>query len=67
MAPGIQLGENGDSLGQKYNTPETAIYEKKCDVVIVGRGILSKPDPIKAAIEYKNLAFNAYLKRVSSQ
>ena len=64
MTPGVQFGQKGDALGQQYNSPETAIISNKCDIIIVGRGIISSEDPVKTAIEYKQTAFDAYLKRI---
>lgn len=65
MMPGVQLRAKGDSLGQQYTTPELAICEKKCDVIIVGRGITESDDVVQAAISYKSQAYDAYCKRIS--
>lgn len=66
MAPGIQFNESkmGDSLGQQYTTPEMSIIDHKCDLIIVGRGIIKSEAPIETAIRYKKSAFDAYLKRI---
>jgi uridine monophosphate synthetase len=68
MAPGIQLNENNsqmkDSLGQQYTTPEMSILDHKCDIVIVGRGIIKHENPVEAAIKYQKLAYDSYLKRL---
>ena len=61
---GVQINETLDGLGQQYTTPENAIFDKKCDIIIVGRGILNAQDQIKTAINYRNLAYNAYLNRL---
>lgn len=66
MTPGVQFGEKGDSLGQQYTTPEIAIVSNRCDVIIVGRGIMNSEDPVKTAIDYKSAAFDAYLKRIKN-
>ncbi len=70
MQKGIQINENSskmsDSLGQQYTTPEQAIIEKKCDIIVVGRGILKAEDRVKAAAKYKQIAYDSYLKRISS-
>jgi orotidine-5'-phosphate decarboxylase len=55
-----------DNLGQCYNTPEMAIIDRKCDIIVVGRGIIKSDDPISKAIKYKEIAYNSYLKRLSS-
>lgn len=65
MTPGIQMSKKNDSLGQQYTSPETAILENRCDVIIVGRGIIQNDSPVEAAIKYKKIAYNAYLKRVN--
>lgn len=70
IAPGIQFNENqkmGDTLGQQYTTPEMSIIENKCDIIVVGRGIINSENPIETAIKYKQRAFEAYLKRINYQ
>lgn len=68
MTPGVQFndGEMKDSLGQQYTSPETAILEHQCDIVIVGRGIIKSEDPVQSAIRYKTAAYESYLQRVSN-
>ena len=68
ITPGIQFNENSDmkdNLGQQYTTPEMAILENKCDVIVVGRGILKSENQVNTALKYKNAAWEAYLKRLS--
>jgi len=65
MTPGVQISKKSDALGQQYTSPETAVLENKCDVIIVGRGIIQNDSPVEAAIEYKKIAYDAYLKRVN--
>lgn len=64
MMPGVQFEAKGDGLGQQYTSPETAVVSNKCDIVIVGRGIISSEDPASKALEYKQAAYQAYLTRV---
>lgn len=64
MMPGVQFTAAGDSLGQQYTSPETAVVANKCDIVIVGRGIISSQDPAATALEYKQAAYQAYLNRI---
>lgn len=66
MMPGVQFGESGDQLGQQYMSPRTAIVSNKCDVIIVGRGIISSEDPVKTAIDYKQAAYEAYINRINN-
>lgn len=73
MTPGCQLpppGQEGkklgDGLGQQYNTPESIIYDKGCDIIIVGRGIMNARDRPKEAERYRNQGWEAYMKRVGS-
>jgi len=56
MTPGVKLEEGTDHLGQQYLTPETVLKERKSDILIVGRGILSAPDPVKEALRYRDRA-----------
>lgn len=64
LIPGVRLGVKGDNLGQQYNTPEVAILERGGDVAVVGRGITASSDPRKTAKNYRDLLWNAYLKRI---
>lgn len=63
ITPGVKLLAGTDSQGQQYVTPDTAIASGS-DLIIVGRGIITAPDPITTAIEYKNASWNAYLNQV---
>lgn len=53
FTPGCQISATGDQLGQKYNTPESLLGEKKVDVLIVGRGIYEAENPVEMAQEYQ--------------
>ncbi|KAF9734220.1 hypothetical protein PMIN06_004466 [Paraphaeosphaeria minitans] len=71
MTPGCQLpppGQEGqklgDSLGQQYNTPRKLIFEQKCDVIIVGRGIVRASDRAFEAARYRAEGWRAYEERV---
>lgn len=63
MTPGVSFNVKGDSLGQNYNDPESVILNQCSDVIIVGRGILGFRDPVKIAIVYRDIAWEAYMKR----
>jgi len=60
MTPGIQFESKGDGLGQQYISPIEAIQKNHTDVIIVGRGILQASDPVKEAIKYREVAWNAW-------
>lgn len=60
MTPGIQLTEGKDTLGQQYNTPQTAITQNGTDIIIVGRGITSSKDPKQTAAEYRKAGWQSY-------
>jgi uridine monophosphate synthetase len=62
LMPGVQLAAKGDALGQTYITPEVAV-RGGADCVIVGRGITHAPHPADAAREYREIAWNEYIKR----
>lgn len=61
MTPGVKLFEQGDQLGQRYRTPEIAIVEQGCDMIIVGRGIYQSKDPKEEAKRYQSVGFNALI------
>lgn len=63
MTPGVHLSNRGDTRGQQYTTPETAILERGADVIIVGRGILEAPHPKQAARDYRTAGFKALASR----
>jgi orotidine 5'-phosphate decarboxylase subfamily 1 len=64
MTPGVNLSSEGDDLGQQYNTPEHVITKNGCDVIIVGRGIITAKDPAAEAKRYQEAGWSAHLKRV---
>lgn len=61
IAPGVKLAAGGDGLGQQYRTPEMAIVEQDCDIIIVGRGISTQENPLNIAQTYRANAWKAYL------
>ena len=67
MTPGVRIGnEKNDKLGQQYTTPEDAVQNKGADLIIVGRGIISKLDSSCEEFEtniilYKQRGYNAYI------
>jgi len=65
MTPGVQLSAGQDNLGQQYLTPQEVISNKKCDVIIVGRGIYAASDPKEAARQFQWAGYEAYLARLS--
>ncbi len=53
LTPGVNLASGGDALGQRYRTPQIAINEQGCDIIIVGRGIYAAKDPAAEAARYR--------------
>lgn len=65
FTPGVHLAAKGDSKGQTYNSPRTALNQRGADFIIVGRGIYQNPNPQQAAILYKDSGWQAYLQKVA--
>lgn len=63
FTPGIGINEKTDQLGQNYIDPAKAIIENGTDIIIVGRGIYHANDPQKSAQQFRDLGWQAYLKR----
>ena len=59
---GVNVSSAGDSLGQQYQTPTTAM-QGGSDFLIVGRGVYAAPDPVTAIKEYQKAGWEAYLQR----
>lgn len=64
--PGVNIEQTKDNLGQNYNSPDYVIKTKLSDIVIVGRGICNAKDPLAAAKQYREMAWNAYQERLNS-
>ncbi|KAK2762649.1 hypothetical protein FQN54_000822 [Arachnomyces sp. PD_36] len=60
---GINLSSTGDTLGQQYKTPESAV-KKGADFIIVGRGVYTAEDPVKEVQRYQEEGWKAYRERV---
>lgn len=54
----------GDSLGQKYLSPEEVITKRGSDIIIVGRGILSAANRQEEAEAYRKAAWESYMQRI---
>ncbi len=65
FTPGVKLAVGTDSLGQQYNTPESAI-NNGTDIIIVGRGIAEAQNPHIEAIRYKEAGWNALKSRMAN-
>ena len=64
LTPGIKFEKGADSMGQQYNTPETAILENGTDVIIVGRGIIAASDPASEAKRYRQRGWDVYCRKI---
>jgi len=63
---GVNVSSKGDSLGQQYQTPSSAI-SRGSDFVIVGRGIYAASDPAEAVQRYREEAWDAYQTRTNQR
>lgn len=63
MTPGVHMEETSDGMNQQWNHPAKVVKDLGADIIIVGRGIVSKPKDQweSLAIKYKDEAYNAYL------
>lgn len=68
ITPGVKIisdDSTGDGLGQRYKSPEDAIMKHGADIIVVGRGIISKlnqPDELVATAElYRKRGYDSYL------
>lgn len=72
LTPGVGLDVKGDAMGQQYKTPRQVILERKCDVIIVGRGIYGKGEGSPShtiaaeASRYREEGWKAYQERLST-
>lgn len=60
---GINRVSKGDTLGQQYQTPKSAI-KKGADFIISGRGIYASEDPVASVKLYQEEGWRAYLARI---
>ena len=60
LTPGVKLVAARDNLQQQYRTPQQAIQEQGCDIVIVGRGVIAADDPVAVAEQYRMSTWQSY-------
>ncbi|KAH6973826.1 orotidine 5'-phosphate decarboxylase [Ilyonectria sp. MPI-CAGE-AT-0026] len=60
---GVNRNQKGDNLGQRYQSPATAI-KGGSDFIIAGRSIYASDDPVATAKLYQQEGWEAYQERV---
>jgi orotidine-5'-phosphate decarboxylase len=63
---GVNLSSKGDTLGQQYQTPQSAIG-RGADFIIAGRGIYAAADPVEAVKRYQKEGWEAYSNRIEEE
>lgn len=66
MTPGVSLTSAGDGLGQRYARPDECVLDMGADVIIVGRAIINSSNPLEEAEKYRQIGWEAYMKRAGS-
>jgi len=66
LTPGVNISKLGDKNDQQYKTPDRVIGTLESDLMIVGRGIYQKVNPLEAARQYKMAGWLAYQTRIKS-
>lgn len=67
FTPGVRFQSGAGELKQEYNTPEDAVSNRLADIAIVGTGIKKASDVAAAAEDYRQAAWNAYLRSLQLQ
>ena len=62
LIPGISLDENNDGADQRYTTPQDAM-NRGGDILIVGRGIMSKENVVEECEKYREIGWDCYKKK----
>lgn len=60
---GVNVASKGDTLGQQYQTPNSAV-RGGADFIIAGRGIYASVDPVSAVKQYQQEGWKAYEDRI---
>jgi len=60
MTPGVNIDITEDNIDQQYRSPNKAIIDDGCDIVIVGRGIYRADNIKEKTKEYQQICWDSY-------
>jgi orotidine 5'-phosphate decarboxylase subfamily 1 len=65
FTPGVSIENTNDNMDQNYKTPEKAICEDDCDVIIIGRSIYNYDNYKDKCLEYKLQGWKYFINKYS--
>ena len=65
MTPGVNIDITEDNIDQQYRSPDKAIIDDGCDIVIVGRGIYRSNNIKEKTKEYQQICWDSYQNKIN--